>query len=680
LSSSKSNTPSKRSANRLKHSSITKNTGDKNSFHAASRSLGSYSTVSRMTIPLSCAQRKKMTRHGMSYRREVSFADWKAVSFMSNEVYHFDQATDSAAAIKQKSFFFDVFTSNVSTSSSCEGTPHDLSSQRSLKLSPRVGSIFPSENGASSLQSGAYSNTDDSSSHINIPRKTMSTDSASSPSSEANQLAFFSQLQKEYIMSPETQSVADEKSDSDGSSKEIPTSSQPCSTRSFSVMFGRRPKICTLRSFGFNSIVAVYKKNKDKLNGRLWHRRSYHMIKGDIRLEEDQSVASMQSYSSRINLLPTGEFAFSARTSLPNILLGTFAAAAVPIGDSTMPLHRYKDEVNASATYKYHKKSDSCHFEVHECVVTPNSSKTSFLQPETTPQDPERGDQDSSFSAYSKSDFEGSSSGSSASTDELFEASPVSNASTNHGTLESEMGSFSAATNPEEKKVPDEFGPRYGSSREHAWEETMTDLENSYHIKEDSKVNVSSLGDGNHTLQSSKDGSTASNTTTRRNSVHLLGISQILSESDDSGEHFCRTSPPNAVAYMSACDVISTNASTEKQLECRNDEPANVSDDSSDQLPKESNRRECVILFDEVLYDDASSSDGNNSVKQSRDWSDIQIVSRNDSTSSSDDTSESGFYDGFNDNSLSLSGISGENSAVNIVEWAISQEFSKGSI
>jgi len=126
--------------------------------------------------------------------------------------------------------------------------------------------------------------------------------------------------------------------------------------------------------------------------------------------------------------------------------------------------------------------------------------------------------------------------------------------------------------------------------------------------------------------------------------------------------------------------VISTNASTEKQLECRNDEPANVSDDSSDQLPKESNRRECVILFDEVLYDDASSSDGNNSVKQSRDWSDIQIVSRNDSTSSSDDTSESGFYDGFNDNSLSLSGISGENSAVNIVEWAISQEFSKGSI
>lgn len=156
LSSSKSNTPCKRSANRLKHSSITKNTRDKNSFHAASRSLGSYSTVSRKTIPFSRAQRKKMKRHGMSYHREVSFADWKAVSFMSNEVYHFGQATDSAAAIKQKSFFFDVFTSNVSTSSSCEDPPNDLSSQRSLKLSPRVGSIFQSDNVSSSLQCECY--------------------------------------------------------------------------------------------------------------------------------------------------------------------------------------------------------------------------------------------------------------------------------------------------------------------------------------------------------------------------------------------------------------------------------------------------------------------------------------------------------------------------------------------
>lgn len=514
----------------------------------------------------------------------------------------------------------------------------------------------------------------------------MSTDSASSPSSETNQLAFFSQLQKEYIMSPETESVADEKSHSDGSSTEIPTSSQPWRTRSFSVMVGRRPKMCTLRSIGFNSIVAVYKKNKNKMNGRLWHRRSYHMIRGDIGLEEDQSVASMQSYSSRINLLPSGEFAFSPRTSLPNILLGTFAAAAVPIGDSTIPLHRSEDEVNASAACKYHQTSDGSHFKVHECVVTPNSSKTTFLQPEKTPQVPARGDQDSSFSAYSKSDFEGSSSGSSASTDELFEASPVSNASTNHGTLESEVGSFSASTNPiqplspEGKKVPDDFEPRYGSSRENAWEGTMSDLENSYHIEEDNRVNVSSLGDGTHTLQSSQDGSTASNPSIRRNSVHLLGISQILSESDDSGEYFCRTSPPNAVANMSTCEVISTNAFTEKQLKCRNDEPANVSDDSSDLSPKVSNRQECVIVFDEVLYDDASSSDGEYTVKQSQDWSDVQIVYRNDSTSSSDDSSESEFHDGFNDNSLSLSWLSGENSAANIVEWAISQEISKGSI
>ncbi len=252
-------------------------------------------------------------------------------------------------------------------------------------------------------------------------------------------------------------------------------------------------------------------------------------------------------------------------------------------------------------------------------------------------------------------------------------------------TLESEVGGFSAATNsiqcklsPERAKVAYESELHSRSPQEHAWEETMNDFENSYHMKESSRVNMSSLGDGTNTMYSSQDGSTASNITTRRDSVHLLGISQILSESDDSGDHFRKMSPPNSVEAMSSNEVISTNTFTQKELESTNGEPVNVSDDSSDQSPKESHRHGCVIVND--LRDDLSFSDGNNSVKQSGDWSDVQIVSRNSSTSSNDDTSDSGFYDGFNDNSLSLSWISGENSAANIIEWAISQEISKGSI
>ena len=59
------------------------------------------------------------------------------------------------------------------------------------------------------------------------------------------------------------------------------------------------------------------------------HRQYHHLNKGNIALQEDPSVVSMKSYSSHVHLLPPHMAA--ARADLPNIVLGTFAAATMPV-------------------------------------------------------------------------------------------------------------------------------------------------------------------------------------------------------------------------------------------------------------------------------------------------------------------------------------------------------------
>ncbi len=77
---------------------------------------------------------------------------------------------------------------------------------------------------------------------------------------------------------------------------------------------------------------AVFAKYKKRSNAKDWFsfkKRQYHYLRREHCIEEDSEVLSMNSYSSHVNLLPVPA---ASRADLPNLVLGTFAAATMPIG------------------------------------------------------------------------------------------------------------------------------------------------------------------------------------------------------------------------------------------------------------------------------------------------------------------------------------------------------------
>ena len=77
---------------------------------------------------------------------------------------------------------------------------------------------------------------------------------------------------------------------------------------------------------------AVFAKYKKRTNAKDWFsfkKRQYHYLRREHCIEEDSEVHSMNSYSSHVNLLPVQN---ASRADLPNLVLGTFAAATMPIG------------------------------------------------------------------------------------------------------------------------------------------------------------------------------------------------------------------------------------------------------------------------------------------------------------------------------------------------------------
>jgi hypothetical protein len=88
--------------------------------------------------------------------------------------------------------------------------------------------------------------------------------------------------------------------------------------------------------------IAKYKRRtsvKDWFSFRNSSRQYHHLHKQDgvvSALQEDPEVLSMHSYSSNVRLLPPCEE--MERADLPNLVLGTFAAASMPIGQRvTLP-------------------------------------------------------------------------------------------------------------------------------------------------------------------------------------------------------------------------------------------------------------------------------------------------------------------------------------------------------
>jgi hypothetical protein len=228
------------------------------------------SETSRCTMPMTQA---KFERVRFGNNLDISFVDWKAASRVISEYRNPTNVTDVVAAQRQKQFFFDMYTSHVQSSSSD---------------SNRVS--------ASSLDS------------------CVRYDSKALESSTCEEALLVPWRRGGFSCAFKT---------SDGKPSEESESS-----RSFYMEnWARKDFISPRQSSRTHPVHSLFKRAKVVVQSWFKHKQ-YQNLNG--RLHEDLSVISMQSYSSSVQLIPTprsGE-AFG----LPELLLGTWAAATIPVG------------------------------------------------------------------------------------------------------------------------------------------------------------------------------------------------------------------------------------------------------------------------------------------------------------------------------------------------------------
>lgn len=113
-------------------------------------------------------------------------------------------------------------------------------------------------------------------------------------------------------------------------------------------------------------VFTRYKKNSSVKDWFSFKKRNrqYHHLHRDLSMQEDTDVLSMNTYSSQMNLLPIEAV---TRTNLPNLVLGTFAAATMPTGNQQFASLKL-DTTQAS------ENSD----ELEGWVVTPLTRGTQF--------------------------------------------------------------------------------------------------------------------------------------------------------------------------------------------------------------------------------------------------------------------------------------------------------------
>ena len=121
----------------------------------------------------------------------------------------------------------------------------------------------------------------------------------------------------------------------------------------------------------FRPAKAAFTRYKKKSSVKDWfsfkkRNRQYHHLHRDVSMQEDTDVLSMNSYSSQMNLLPVEAI---TRAELPNLVLGTFAAATMPTGNQQFASLKL-DTTQAS------ENSD----ELEGWVVTPLTRGTQFEQ------------------------------------------------------------------------------------------------------------------------------------------------------------------------------------------------------------------------------------------------------------------------------------------------------------
>ena len=298
----------------------------------------------------------------------------------------------------------------------------------------------------------------------------------------------------------------------------------------------------------FKALLSKYKKKTltRGLRSMLKHKQYHHMNREHhiVALQEDSEVASMaRSYSSHMNLLP---YKANTKVELPNHVLGTFAAAAMspfkpPSKLSAMVVeskfspepmesvvevdsHRSSndDDDSEDAQLKVpHVQTPSKRVTVHN--ISSLDMYASVLEEEDS----------ESVSFYSKSDFDSSAPSSvlSQTVDEAGSSSSSScvssrgSNSTDSSTSDSRAVdcSFAAAMAPLEKNGCDEesFGE----------------------VSEDDVDESNAINDFHDAITTFDDES---------NGVHLIGISQILSESESSDDEIA----------LNETNIVSDSSST----------------------------------------------------------------------------------------------------------------------
>jgi len=350
------------------------------------------------------------------------------------------------------------------------------------------------------------------------------------------------------------------------------------------------------------------KKVKARGGFRSFKHRQYHHMNRDLHvvaaLQEDGEVGSMISYySSNTNLLPPRNVARAAKTS-PNLIGGTFAAATMPIAASNkLPRYMLESPSPPSQTESVAEEveedtpsiDDKIEMKVQPETVTPIQSiqsprKVAVVQNISSldicsSEDRENKTQDSesTFVAYSRSDFD---------------STTVSSSSKHSRSCDSSAGNSTDSSQTGCRGV--------GCSDAKT---ASLDVSKKYeNIEEGCIADISCLSTG--TLSALPNISTSEDITFDDSSsamIHLIGISHILSETESSVEsskdHLNET---NLVSNSSGSDISFPSDEEEKSTTgdfhigtvIKNPEPV---DDASDVFSSPLHVESESISFDSLV-------------------------------------------------------------------------------
>ena len=265
---------------------------------------------SRWTMPMATSKCSKFERHALNFQHESSFSDWVAATNLISDNREPSHVTDSSAAFRQKQFFFDLFTSTQQSdghaSVNSSGTRRQCQSTNGIIMIP--------------LESNEKVEGE-----RHLPRET--------PAEE--------------VLIPWRKggfSPAFQPSDGKQSSESTYSSHSVYMERHW----GTGSVIVPRQNLPLQPLWSAVKHMR-RVTRNFFKRKQYQHL--NERLREDQSVISMKSYSSDIQLLPSPSNA--PVFGLPGLLLGTWAAATIPL-ESEVPRTQNIGDIDAYADVASH--------------------------------------------------------------------------------------------------------------------------------------------------------------------------------------------------------------------------------------------------------------------------------------------------------------------------------------